>query len=60
VFLYFHFLISINDVVLNYLSIGTLPNVVMCRPSTWCCIDPLLGKDLETNNKYKRCYAVGE
>jgi hypothetical protein len=23
-------------------------------------IDPLLGKDLETNNEYSRCYAIGE
>jgi hypothetical protein len=23
-------------------------------------IEPLLGKDLETNNEYSRCYAIGE
>jgi hypothetical protein len=22
-------------------------------------VDPLLGKDLEANNEYSRCYAVG-
>jgi hypothetical protein len=24
------------------------------------CIDPLLGKDLETNNEFSRCYAIIE
>jgi hypothetical protein len=28
-------------------------------PVLWL-IDPLLGKDLETNNEYSRCYAIGE
>jgi hypothetical protein len=34
-------------------------NTIFLSPSVFG-IDPLLGRDFETNNKYNRCYAVGE
>jgi hypothetical protein len=49
-------------------ALGKEEMVCTCRPfgtnrlkegAMWC-IDPLLGKDLEANNEYSRCYTTSK